>query len=115
MRASAPVHLPAPGQQEGEWSFWRREGLEHGASKLFLGLLYPLGPPVGALDCYLGQGLPAALTLISPQVLMAELLPLVSVQEPLGPPPLALCRAVHSLLCEGGQHFLTILRDEPAD
>ncbi|XP_054570203.1 tubulin epsilon and delta complex protein 2 isoform X1 [Eptesicus fuscus] len=49
------------------------------------------------------------------KVLMAELLPLVSMQEPLGPPQLALCRAVHSLLCEGGQRFLTILRDEPAD
>ncbi|XP_070424779.1 tubulin epsilon and delta complex protein 2 isoform X3 [Equus przewalskii] len=49
------------------------------------------------------------------KVLMAELLPLVSTQEPLGPPWLALCRAVHSLLCEGGEHFLTILRDEPAD
>uniref|UniRef100_A0A9L0K286 Tubulin epsilon and delta complex 2 n=1 Tax=Equus asinus TaxID=9793 RepID=A0A9L0K286_EQUAS len=35
------------------------------------------------------------------KVLMAELLPLVSTQEPLGPPWLALCRAVHSLLCEG--------------
>lgn len=47
---------------------------------------------------------------------MAELLPLVSKQEPLGPPWLALCRAVHSLLCEGGQRFLTILReDKPAD
>ncbi|KAM5198541.1 tubulin epsilon and delta complex protein 2 [Hipposideros larvatus] len=44
------------------------------------------------------------------KVLMAELLPLVSTQEPLG-----LCRAVHSLLCEGGERFLTILRDEPAD
>ncbi|XP_036166668.1 tubulin epsilon and delta complex protein 2 isoform X1 [Myotis myotis] len=49
------------------------------------------------------------------KVLMAELLPLVSMQEPLGAPQLALCRAVHSLLCEGGQRFLTILRDEPAD
>ncbi|XP_068380939.1 tubulin epsilon and delta complex protein 2 isoform X2 [Eschrichtius robustus] len=50
------------------------------------------------------------------KVLMAELLPLVSKQEPLGPPWLALCRAVHSLLCEGGQCFLTILReDKPAD
>ncbi|XP_065749300.1 tubulin epsilon and delta complex protein 2 [Phocoena phocoena] len=50
------------------------------------------------------------------KVLMAELLPLVSKQEPLGPPWLALCRAVHSLLCEGGQRFLTILReDKPAD
>ncbi|XP_036136050.1 tubulin epsilon and delta complex protein 2 [Molossus molossus] len=48
------------------------------------------------------------------KVLMAELLPLVSTQESLGPPWLALCRAVHSLLCEGGQRFLTILRDEPA-
>ncbi|XP_024409196.2 tubulin epsilon and delta complex protein 2 isoform X2 [Desmodus rotundus] len=49
------------------------------------------------------------------KVLMAELLPLVSTQEPRGPAWLALCRAVHSLLCEGGQRFLTILRDEPAD
>ncbi|XP_029078026.1 tubulin epsilon and delta complex protein 2 isoform X1 [Monodon monoceros] len=50
------------------------------------------------------------------KVLMAELLPLVCKQEPLGPPWLALCRAVHSLLCEGGQRFLTILReDKPAD
>ncbi|XP_059753198.1 tubulin epsilon and delta complex protein 2 isoform X1 [Balaenoptera ricei] len=46
------------------------------------------------------------------KVLMAELLPLVSKQEPLGPPWLALCRAVHSLLCEGGQRFLTILRED---
>ncbi|XP_054445178.1 tubulin epsilon and delta complex protein 2 [Pteronotus mesoamericanus] len=49
------------------------------------------------------------------KVLMAELLPLVSMQEPLGPSWLALCRAVHSLLCEGGQRFLTVLQDEPAD
>ncbi|XP_066131305.1 tubulin epsilon and delta complex protein 2 isoform X1 [Saccopteryx bilineata] len=49
------------------------------------------------------------------KVLMAELLPLVSTREPLGPPRLALFRAVHSLLCEGGHHFLTILRDEPDD
>ncbi|XP_066238942.1 tubulin epsilon and delta complex protein 2 isoform X3 [Saccopteryx leptura] len=49
------------------------------------------------------------------KVLMAELLPLVSTGEPLGPPWLALFRAVHSLLCEGGHHFLTILRDEPDD
>lgn len=47
---------------------------------------------------------------------MAELLPLVSKQEPLGPPWLVLCRAEHSLLCEGGQHFLTLLQeDKPAD
>ncbi|XP_012599316.2 tubulin epsilon and delta complex protein 2 [Microcebus murinus] len=46
------------------------------------------------------------------KVLMAELLPLVSSQEP---PSLALCRAVHSLLCEGGERFLTILHDDPAD
>ncbi|XP_045676753.1 tubulin epsilon and delta complex protein 2 isoform X2 [Phyllostomus hastatus] len=49
------------------------------------------------------------------KVLMAELLPLASMQEPLGPAWLALYRAVHSLLCEGGQRFLTILQDEPAD
>uniref|UniRef100_A0A2K6F500 Tubulin epsilon and delta complex 2 n=1 Tax=Propithecus coquereli TaxID=379532 RepID=A0A2K6F500_PROCO len=46
------------------------------------------------------------------KVLMAELLPLVSSQEP---PSLALCRAVHSLLCEGGERFLTVLHDDPAD
>ncbi|XP_045397166.1 tubulin epsilon and delta complex protein 2 isoform X1 [Lemur catta] len=46
------------------------------------------------------------------KVLMAELLPLVSSQEP---PSLALCRAVHSLLCEAGERFLTILHDDPAD
>ena len=35
------------------------------------------------------------------KVLMAELLPLLSEQEPLGRPWLALCRATHCLLCEG--------------
>ncbi|XP_044792115.1 tubulin epsilon and delta complex protein 2 isoform X2 [Bubalus bubalis] len=49
------------------------------------------------------------------KVLMAELLPLLSEQEPLGRPWLALCRAAHCLLCEGGQRFLTVLQDEPAD
>ncbi|XP_021553923.1 tubulin epsilon and delta complex protein 2 [Neomonachus schauinslandi] len=49
------------------------------------------------------------------KVLMAELLPLVSTLDPQGPSWLVLCRAVHSLLCEGGECFLTILRDEPAD
>ncbi|XP_064448435.1 tubulin epsilon and delta complex protein 2 isoform X2 [Mirounga angustirostris] len=49
------------------------------------------------------------------KVLMAELLPLVSTRDPQGPSWLVLCRAVHSLLCEGGERFLTILRDEPAD
>ncbi|XP_044928059.1 tubulin epsilon and delta complex protein 2 isoform X1 [Mustela putorius furo] len=49
------------------------------------------------------------------KVLMADLLPLVGAREPPGPPWLALCRAVHSLLCEGGERFLTVLRDEPAD
>ncbi|XP_053412122.1 tubulin epsilon and delta complex protein 2 isoform X1 [Nycticebus coucang] len=44
------------------------------------------------------------------KVLMAELLPLVSSQ---GQPSLALCRAMHSLLCEGGERFLTILHDDP--
>ncbi|XP_040829476.1 tubulin epsilon and delta complex protein 2-like [Ochotona curzoniae] len=46
------------------------------------------------------------------KVLMAELLPLVDSQEP---PRLGLCRALHSLLCESGEHFLTILRDDPVD
>ncbi|XP_047636801.1 tubulin epsilon and delta complex protein 2 isoform X2 [Phacochoerus africanus] len=50
------------------------------------------------------------------KVLLAELLPAVSKPEVLGPRWPALCRAVHSLLCEGGKHFLTILReDAPAD
>jgi len=49
------------------------------------------------------------------KVLMAELLPLVSTRDPQGPSWLVLCRAVYSLLCEGGECFLTILRDEPAD
>uniref|UniRef100_A0A452FRN7 Tubulin epsilon and delta complex 2 n=1 Tax=Capra hircus TaxID=9925 RepID=A0A452FRN7_CAPHI len=49
------------------------------------------------------------------KVLMAELLPLLREQEPLGRPWLALCRAAHCLLCEGGQHFLTVLQDESAD
>ncbi|XP_065780164.1 tubulin epsilon and delta complex protein 2 isoform X3 [Muntiacus reevesi] len=49
------------------------------------------------------------------KVLMAELLPLLSEQEPLGRPWLALCRAAYCLLCEGGQRFLTVLQDEPAD
>ncbi|XP_012866694.1 PREDICTED: uncharacterized protein C16orf59 homolog [Dipodomys ordii] len=49
------------------------------------------------------------------KVLMAELLPLIAAQEPRGPAWLALCRAAHSLLCEGGARFLTVLRDDPAD
>ncbi|XP_021077221.1 tubulin epsilon and delta complex protein 2 isoform X2 [Mus pahari] len=49
------------------------------------------------------------------KVLMAELLPLINTQEPGGPPWLALCRATYSLLCEGGERFLTVLRDDPAD
>ncbi|KAM7333086.1 hypothetical protein ACRRTK_006406 [Alexandromys fortis] len=49
------------------------------------------------------------------KVLMAELLPLINTQEPGGSPWLALCRAAYSLLCGGGEHFLTVLRDDPAD
>ncbi|KAL1778709.1 hypothetical protein HispidOSU_004947 [Sigmodon hispidus] len=49
------------------------------------------------------------------KVLMAGLLPLISSQEPGGPRWLALCRAAYSLLCEGGERFLTVLRDDPAD
>ncbi|EDL22302.1 RIKEN cDNA 1600002H07, isoform CRA_a [Mus musculus] len=49
------------------------------------------------------------------KVLMAELLPLINTQDPGGPPWLALCRATYSLLCEGGERFLTVLRDDPAD
>ncbi|XP_058142591.1 tubulin epsilon and delta complex protein 2 isoform X2 [Dasypus novemcinctus] len=47
------------------------------------------------------------------KVLMAELLPLVSARGPQGLPGLPLCRAVHSLLCDAGERFPTILRDEP--
>ncbi|XP_012410043.2 tubulin epsilon and delta complex protein 2 [Trichechus manatus latirostris] len=46
------------------------------------------------------------------KVLMVELLPLVRTQ---GPDCLALFRAVYSLLCNGGQRFPMVLRDEPAD
>ncbi|XP_064150854.1 tubulin epsilon and delta complex protein 2 [Loxodonta africana] len=46
------------------------------------------------------------------KVLMDELLPLVRTQRPCC---VAVCRAVHSLLCNGGQHFPTVLQDEPAD
>ncbi|XP_031514431.1 tubulin epsilon and delta complex protein 2 isoform X7 [Papio anubis] len=49
------------------------------------------------------------------KVLMAELLPLVSAAQPEGPSWLTLCRAAHSLLCEGGARVLTILRDESVD
>uniref|UniRef100_A0ABK0M4P8 Tubulin epsilon and delta complex 2 n=1 Tax=Rattus norvegicus TaxID=10116 RepID=A0ABK0M4P8_RAT len=49
------------------------------------------------------------------KVLMAELLPLINTQEPGRPPWLALCRVTYSLLCEGGEQFLTVLRDDPAD
>ncbi|CAH6786683.1 tubulin epsilon and delta complex protein 2 [Phodopus roborovskii] len=49
------------------------------------------------------------------KVLMAELFPLINTQEAGGPPRLALCRAAYSLLCEGGEHFLTVLRDDPID
>lgn len=49
------------------------------------------------------------------KVLMAELLPMVSTQEPQGPLWVVLCRAIHSLLCEGGERFLTILQEDPAD
>uniref|UniRef100_A0A8C5KGC7 Tubulin epsilon and delta complex 2 n=1 Tax=Jaculus jaculus TaxID=51337 RepID=A0A8C5KGC7_JACJA len=49
------------------------------------------------------------------KVLMAELLPLIRTWEPQGAPWLALCRAAYSLLCQGGERFLTILRDDPAD
>lgn len=48
------------------------------------------------------------------KVLMTELLPLINTQDPRGPPWLALCRAAYSLLCKGGEDFLTVLRDDPA-
>lgn len=49
------------------------------------------------------------------EVLMAQLLPLLRAQQPSGPPGLVLYRAAHSLLCEGGERFVSTLRDEPAD
>ncbi|XP_005081792.1 tubulin epsilon and delta complex protein 2 isoform X2 [Mesocricetus auratus] len=49
------------------------------------------------------------------KVLMAELFPLINTQEAGRPPWLALCRAAYSLLCEGGERFLTVLRDDPTD
>ncbi|KAB0390807.1 hypothetical protein E2I00_008532 [Balaenoptera physalus] len=67
------------------------------------GAQYPEAADPGGPRAAGGQAAPA-----DPpgKVLMAELLPLVSKQEPLGPRWLVLCRAEHSLLCEGGQHFL---------
>ncbi|XP_037669808.1 tubulin epsilon and delta complex protein 2 isoform X3 [Choloepus didactylus] len=47
------------------------------------------------------------------KVLMAELLPLVHTQGRWGPRELSLCRAVHSLLCDAGERFPTVLQDEP--
>ncbi|XP_009007179.1 tubulin epsilon and delta complex protein 2 isoform X8 [Callithrix jacchus] len=49
------------------------------------------------------------------KVLMAELLPVVSATQLQGPPWLTLCRAAHSLLCEGGARVLTVLRDDPVE
>lgn len=71
--------------------------------------------PRGDPWAYSRDEVPLRLALYCPQVLMAELLPLINTQEPGGPPCLALCRAAYSLLCEGGEHFLTVLRDDPAD
>lgn len=49
------------------------------------------------------------------KVLMAELLPLLRAQEPQGTQGLMLYRAAHSLLCEGGERFISILRDDSPD
>lgn len=108
----------AQGQQETAGNFWRREGWSMVPSSL------PWNCPIcpipwphlwGLWASCLGQGPLHPWPCTSLQVLMTELLPLVRTQERLGLSCLALCRAVHSLLCEGGERFLTILRDEPAD
>ncbi|XP_055991212.1 tubulin epsilon and delta complex protein 2 [Sorex fumeus] len=49
------------------------------------------------------------------EVLMAQLLPVLRAQQPSGSPGLVLYRAAHSLLCEGGERFVSTLRDDPTD
>ncbi|XP_049493284.1 tubulin epsilon and delta complex protein 2 isoform X1 [Panthera uncia] len=106
------------GQQLGPWPVGRRPG----ASLPCGGGTDPLWSPQLLLysstqELQTLEALRLRLAMLDQQihlekVLMAELLPLVGTQ---GPHWLALCRAVHSLLCEGGERFLTVLRDEPAD
>ncbi|XP_068946904.1 tubulin epsilon and delta complex protein 2 isoform X3 [Petaurus breviceps papuanus] len=48
------------------------------------------------------------------KVLMEELLPLVKSESPAGPAQLALYRAIHSQLCEAGECFSILVRDEPS-
>ncbi|XP_020861987.1 tubulin epsilon and delta complex protein 2 isoform X2 [Phascolarctos cinereus] len=48
------------------------------------------------------------------KVLMEELLPLVKSESPAGPAQLALYRAIHSQLCEAGERFSILVRDEPS-
>lgn len=106
------------GQQLGPWPVGRRPG----ASLPCGGGTDPLWSPQLLLysstqELQTLEALRLRLAMLDQQihlekVLMAELLPLVGTQ---GPHWLARCRAVHSLLCEGGERFLTVLRDEPAD
>ncbi|XP_072453688.1 tubulin epsilon and delta complex protein 2 isoform X1 [Notamacropus eugenii] len=48
------------------------------------------------------------------KVLMEELLPLMRSESPAGPAQLALLRAIHSQLCESGERFSILVRDEPS-
>ncbi|XP_027718964.1 tubulin epsilon and delta complex protein 2 isoform X2 [Vombatus ursinus] len=48
------------------------------------------------------------------KVLMEELLPLVRSENPAGPAQVALYRAIHSQLCEAGERFSILVRDEPS-
>ncbi|XP_042827380.1 tubulin epsilon and delta complex protein 2 isoform X2 [Panthera tigris] len=106
------------GQQLGPWPVGRRPG----ASLPCGGGTDPLWSPQLLLysstqELQTLEALRLRLAMLDQQihlekVLMSDLLPLVGTQ---GPHWLARCRAVHSLLCEGGERFLTVLRDEPAD
>ncbi|XP_007499570.1 tubulin epsilon and delta complex protein 2 isoform X2 [Monodelphis domestica] len=48
------------------------------------------------------------------EVLMEELLPLLGAESPASPAQLALYRAIHSQLCEAGERFSVLVRDEPS-
>ncbi|XP_044512981.1 tubulin epsilon and delta complex protein 2 [Gracilinanus agilis] len=48
------------------------------------------------------------------EVLMEELLPLAGAENPSSPAQLALYRAIHSQLCEAGEHFSVLVREEPS-
>ncbi|XP_030157309.1 tubulin epsilon and delta complex protein 2 isoform X2 [Lynx canadensis] len=106
------------GQQLGPWPVGRRPGASlpcgGGTDPIWSPqlLLYSSTQELQTLEALRLQVAMLDQQIHLEKVLMAELLPLVGTQ---GPHWLALCRAVHSLLCEGGERFLTVLRDEPAD